>query len=270
MTEPSPMTRDGGGGLFVDVVRSEFAKLMTVRATYLTLAATGALTIGAAIGLCGAYIRRVPELKQITELKFNPTSYSLSGVLIAQLAVGVLGILVITSEHATGMIRSTFAAVPQRRMVLAAKAVTFAGVTLAVGEVASFAAFFVGQAILSSRHAGVTLTSPGALRAVVGAGLYLTLLGLFALAIGTLVRHSAGAIAVFFGVLLVLPALTEGLPDTMQNAVNPYLPAYAGQAIFHTAADTHLLTPWEGLALFTGYTAAALLAAFITIQHRDV
>ena len=270
MVEPSTIERHPRGPLFFDVARSELAKLLSVRATYLTLAATVALTVGAAVGLCEAYIRRVQDLNRLTQLKFNPTSYSLSGVLIAQLAVGVLGILVITSEHGTGMIRSTFAAVPQRGLVLAAKAVVFAGVTLLVGEVASFAAFGIGQAILAGRHAGVGLTSPGALRAVIGAGVYLSLLGLLALAIGTLVRHSAGAIAVLFGVLLVLPAMTEGLPDTTQKTVNPYLPTYAGQAIFHTTKENHLLSPGQGLALFSAYTAVALIAATIAIRRRDV
>ncbi len=257
------------GGLFVDVARSELAKLFTVRATYLTLASTVLLTVGAAVGLCEAYVRRVAQLS-LTQLKFNPTSYSLSGVLLAQLAIGVLGTLTITSEHASGMIRSTFAAVPQRGLVLAAKAAVFCVVALIVGEIASFAAFGVGQAILSARHASAGLSDPGVLRAVVGAGLYLALLGLLALAIGVLVRHSAGAIAVLFGVLLVLPALTEGLPGSLQNAVNPYLPGYAGQAIFHTTPDTHLLPPWQGFGLFCAYTTLALGGALAAIRRRDI
>lgn len=212
-------------------------------------------------------MHRVAALS-LTQLGFNPTSYSLSGVLIAQLAIGVLSILVITSEHATGMIRATFAAVPQRGVVLAAKATVLSIIVLITGEAASFIAFGVGQAILSTHHEAAGLNDPGVLRAVVGAGLYLTLLGLMALSIGVLVRHSAGAIAVLFGLLFVLPAVTDGLPPSLQ--INPYLPSYAGQAIFHTTEDIHVLPPWQGFALFCLYTALALAAATISIRRRDV
>ena len=262
------LDRDFDGPLFVDVARSELAKLFTVRATYLSLAASVFLIIGAAIGLCEAYVQHVAQLS-LTQLEFNPTSYSLSGVLVAQLVIGVLGILVITSEHSTGLIRSTFAAVPQRNTVLAAKAAVFGLVTLVVSEAAVFVAFGVGQAILATNHTGTTLTAPGVLRAVAGSGLYLALLGLLSLAIGVIVRHSAGAVAVLFALLLVLPAMTEGLPDSLQEAINPYLPAYAGQAIFRTSESGHLLHPWQGLALFIAYTATALIIATIVIRRRD-
>ncbi len=260
-------TRSRAAG-FADVLRSEFTKLASVRSTYLTLIAAFGVTITASVGLCEAYVRRASQLR-LTQLKFNPTSYSLTGILVAQLAIGVLGVLVITSEHASGMIRSTFAAVPQRGTVLAAKALVFGAVTLLVGEVASFSAFGIGQFILTARHAQESLTDPGVLRAVVGAGLYLTVLGLLALAIGVIIRHSAGAIATLFGILLVLPAMTEGLPDSLQNQINPYLPGNAGQAIFRTAGDAHLLAPWSGFALFCLYATVAMTAAVITIRTRD-
>ena len=164
--------RDGdrfAGRVFVDVARSELAKLFTVRATYLNLAAAVVVIVGTAIGLCEAYVRHVVQLS-LTQLEFNPTSFSLSGVLVAQLIIGVLGILVITSEHATGLIRSTFAAVPQRGTVLAAKATVFGLVTLVASEAATFIAFGIGQAILASNHTGTTLSAPGVLRAVAGPG----------------------------------------------------------------------------------------------------
>lgn len=259
----------GAGGLFVDVARSELAKLFTVRATYLGLAFTVLLTVGAAVGLCEAYVHHVAQLS-LTQLNFNPTSYSLSGVLLAQLSIGTLGVLVISGEHASGLIRATFAAVPQRRVVLAAKATVFASVGLVVGELSSFLAFEVGQAILVQRHVAGSLGDPGVLRAVVGAGLYLTLLGVLALCIGAIVRHTAAAITTLFGILLVLPAMTEGLPGPLQHAINPYLPGYAGQAIFHTSGDTsHLLAPWPGFTVFCAYTLLALILAAAAI-NRDL
>lgn len=265
----APVTSPQQGWTFADVARSETAKLATVRSTYLTLtAAVGFIVVAAAV-LCEAYVHHMSAELSMTQLDFNPTSYSLSGVLIAQLVVGTLGILLFTSEHATGLVRVTFAAIPQRRLVLLAKAVVFSVVTLVVSELACFVAFDIGQTILSSADANVSLTEPGVLRAVVGAGLYLTLLGLMSLGIGVLVRHTAGALAAMFGLLLVLPSLTEGLPARLQNAVNPYLPSYAGQAIFHTVEDTHVLPPWQGFFVFCGYTAVTLAAAFIVIGRRD-
>jgi ABC-2 type transport system permease protein len=140
------------------------------------------------------------------------------------------------------MIRASFAAVPQRRLPLGANAVVVAIVTLVVSEAASFVAFLAGQAILSARSLQVGLSSPGALRSVIGAGLYLTVLALLALSIGSIARHSAGAIAALFGLLPVLPGATEPLPHSWQNAINPYLPSYAGQAIT-SDEDLHLLAP---------------------------
>lgn len=252
----------------VDAVRSEFAKLASLRSSYWLFGAIACVVVGASLLLCELYVHHYSHLN-LTQLSFNPIAYSLSGTLIAQLAVVVVGALAITGEHATGMIRATFAAVPQRRVVLLAKALSLAAVTLVVAEAASFAAFLIGQAILSQRSLQVGLISPGAFSAVVGAGLYLTILGLLALAIGTIVRHSAGAIAVLFGILLVLPAGTEPLPHAWQNSINPYLPSYAGQAVFNRGEDLHLLAPWTGFAVFCLYTAVALVVAAILINRRD-
>lgn len=252
----------------VDAIRSEFAKLASLRSSYWLFGGIAVVVVGAALLLCELYVHRYSHLN-LTQLSFNPIAYSLSGTLLAQLAVVVIGALAITSEHATGMIRASFAAVPQRRLVLTAKAVAVATVTLVVSEAASFIAFLLGQAILSSRSMQVGLSSPGALRSVVGAGLYLTVLALLALAIGTIVRHSAGAIAVLFGLLLVLPGATEPLPHSWQNAINPYLPSYAGQAIFTSGEDLHLLAAWPGFGLFCLYAAVAFAVALVSIERRD-
>lgn len=252
----------------VDAIRSEFAKLASLRSSRWLFGGIALAVVGAALLLCELYVHRYSHLN-LTQLSFDPIAYSLGGTLIAQLAVVVVGALAITGEHATGMIRASFAAVPQRRLVLAAKAVAVAAVTLVVSEAASFAAFLLGQAILSSRSLQVGLSSPAALRSVVGAGLYLTVLALLALAVGTIVRHSAGAIAVLFGLLLVLPGATEPLPHGWQNAINPYLPSYAGQAIFTHGEDLHLLAPWTGFGVFCLYAAVALAVALVGIERRD-
>jgi ABC-2 type transport system permease protein len=242
-----------------DLVRSEWAKFRTVRSTYWSLMAA----VVAMIGL-GAIISSAQSGHPVG---FDPVSSSLSGVLLAQLAIGVLGVLFVTSEYSTGMIRTTFTAAPQRRKVIAAKAAVFAAVALVVGTVTSLVTFLVGQAV--SSH-GVSLTSPGALRSVIGVGLYLGLLAVFAVGLGTIIRSTAGAIASVFGLILVLPAVAQALPTSIRDSVDKYLPGNAGQAIFHTIRDTSTLSPWVGLGVFALYAGAALSAGLVLVGRRDV
>jgi ABC-type transport system involved in multi-copper enzyme maturation permease subunit len=183
------------------------------------------------------------------------------------LAIGVLGVLLVTSEYSTGMIRSTFVAAPQRREVIAAKAAVFGLVAFVVGTVASFIAFFVGQSMLGTQ--GVGLGSPGALRSVVGVGLYLGLLGVFAVGLGTIIRNGAGAIAALFGLILVLPAVLQALPSSLRDSIEKFLPGNAGQAIFRTVKDTSSLSPWLGIAVFAIYAAASLGIGLVLVRRRD-
>jgi ABC-type transport system involved in multi-copper enzyme maturation permease subunit len=252
-----------------DVVRSEWTKFRSVRSTSWTLLVAAVAMVGLAALLCSVYVGRYSTLSATDKATFNPTSFSLNGILLAQLAVGVLGVLVITAEYSTGMIRSTFAAVPQRRTVLAAKGAVLAAAVAAVGVASSLAAFFVGQAILSTKNIQAHIGDPGVLRAVIGGGLYLAVLGLLALGIGALIRHSAGAIAAVLGLILVLPGIVLALPASWSNAISKYLPSNAGAAIFRTIRDRATLSPWVGFGLFCAYAAVALIAAGIAIQRRD-
>ncbi len=252
-----------------DVVRSEWTKFRSVRSTSWTLLVAAVAMVGLAALLCSVYVGRYSTLSATDKATFNPTSFSLNGILLAQLAVGVLGVLVITAEYSTGMIRSTFAAVPQRRTVLAAKGAVLAAAVATVGVASSLAAFFVGQAILSTKNVQAHIGDPGVLRAVIGGGLYLAVLGLLAFGIGALIRHSAGAIAAVLGLILVLPGIVFALPASWSNAISRYLPSNAGAAIFRTIRDRATLSPWVGFGLFCGYAAVALIAAGIAIQRRD-
>jgi ABC-2 type transport system permease protein len=254
----SPTTTEGS--VVKDLVRSEWAKFRTVRSTYWSLIAA----VIAMIGL-GAIISVTQSGHQFS---FDPVSISLSGVLLAQLAIGVLGVLFVTSEYSTGMIRTTFSAAPQRRIVIASKAAVFAVVALVLGTLTSLVSFLVGQAAMG--HLGVSLTSPGALRSVVGVGLYLGLLALFAVGLGTILRSTAGAIASLFGMILVLPAVAQALPTSIQDSIDKYLPSNAGQAIFHSIPDTSTLAPWVGLGVFALYAAVALAGGLIMVGRRDV
>jgi ABC-2 type transport system permease protein len=260
---------------FSDVLRSEWTKLRSVRSTYWTLFAAVGLTVGISALLASIYVSQYSTMSASDRAFFDPTSFSLNGVFLAQFAIGVLGVLIITGEYSTGAIRSTLAAVPQRRTVLAAKATVFSAVTLVVGLVSCFAAFFVGQAILSTQGIQAHLGDPGVLRSVAGSGLYLAVLGLFALGLGTLIRRSAGAISALFGILLVLPVLVLTLPSSWSDVIAKYLPSNAGQAIAQTvqggphsqAGST--LSPWVGMAVFALYAAVALTLAAVALRRRD-
>ncbi|MDP9164557.1 MAG: ABC transporter permease subunit [Actinomycetota bacterium] len=252
----------------VRVLRSELRKMRTLRSTLLTLlvAVIGMAGLGLLISaVTGNNFNRMPA-DQIA--RFEPVGRSLGGVNIAQLAVGVLGVLLVTGEYGTGMIKSTMAAVPRRLPVLRAKALLYAVVVLVVMLPSAFIAFLGGQQLLGSH--GTTLSSPHALRAVIGVALYLTVIGVLAVALGFIVRNTAGGIAVLFGVLLVLPTLGNVLPTSWQQNVLPYLPSRAGSALYNLQPDPGTLSPWTGFAVLCGWTVGALIAAGAILERRDV
>lgn len=251
-----------------DMARSEWIKLRTVRSTYWALLLTPAGMAGFGALLTAAYVRHHEAARR----GFDPASYSLSGFFVAQLAIIVLGVIVITSEYTTGSIRSTFAAAPQRTAVLAAKAAVFGAVAVAVGTASAFAAFFTGQALLAGKGLGTTIAAPGALRSVLGAGLYLAVLGLLALGTGSLIRRTAGSAAAVVGLVVILPVLVQGLPSSWQAALTRYLPSVAGQAVIGRtkfAPPGPLLSPWAGFGLLCAYTAVVLSAAALALHRRD-
>lgn len=251
---------------FADVMRSEWTKLRSVRSTYWT----GLIAVVATIGVCVIVcIKWAQDIKHSPGDTLDPTLTSLNGIFLAQVAVGTLGVMVISSEYGTGMIRATFGAVPQRRAVLAAKGLVFGAVTLVIGEILSFVAFGIGQAILSGAHAGASLSQPDVLRAVAGGGLYLTAVGLLGFGLGALVRHTAGALSAFFGVLFALTALADLLPTSWRNDLMPYLPANAGTQIFAVQRTHDSLAPWTGLGVLCLYAAAAIAAATVLVTRRD-
>jgi hypothetical protein len=255
--------------LAVDAVRAEWTKLRSVRSTYWTLLATGGIMVGVGALLSAAYVSRYDRLSALERATFRPIGFSLNGIFLAQLAIGVLGVLVMTSEFSTGMIRATLTAMPQRRLVLAAKGAVFAAAASVVGITSSFAAFFAGQAILANKGIGVSITHPGALRSVIGAGLYLTVLGLLALGVGTIIRRTAGSIATVFGLVFVLPILVAQLPSSWSNAISKYLPSSAGLALVGSGNGASTLSPWAGFGLFCLYAAAALVVGAMCLRRRD-
>lgn len=258
--------------LFLDLAHSEWIKLWTVRSTYWTLLVTVLGVVAAGAVLSGAYANHYQSLGAAAKAAFNPAAYSLSGFFIGQLAIGTLGVVIVTSEYTTGSIRATLTAAPQRSMVLAAKASVFTVVAAVAGIAASFGAFFLGQAFLAKKGIETHLGAPGVVRSVIGAGLYLAVVGLLALGLGALIRRTAGAIAVFVGLLLVVPIFFQALPAASQSALTKFLPSDAGQALIGRtkfAPSSSLLSPWIGFSVFCGYTAIVLIMAFIMLSRRD-
>jgi ABC-2 type transport system permease protein len=248
------------------VVGSEWIKLRSLRSTVYTLIASVAITVGLGILFASFAVAR---LNSTGHLDTDPVTLTLRGAFLAQLAIGVLGVLLITGEYSTGMIRATMSAVPRRLPVLWAKLGLFGVIAVLVSVAAAFVAFLSGQAILSSKHVGASLSDPGVLRAVIGTGLYLAVVGLLGMALGFIIRNTAGAITTLFGILLVLPVLGEVLPASWAAHVVPYLPSNAGQAIMTLHPDPNTLAPWTGFALFVGYTAVAVAVAAVLLKRRD-
>ena len=205
------------------VLRSEWTKLRTQPAALWSLLAAVILIIG--FGILYSLLREArPPHGAAAISSFDPVSVSLSGVQLAQIAVGVLGVLVITSEYATGLIRTTLAAVPRRLPVLWGKAGLMVAATVAVSLPAAFAAFLVGQSILARQHLSVALGQPGVVRAVIGGALYLAVAGLLGLGLGALLRSTAGGISALFGLLFAVPIAAGFLPGRLGPEMGKYRP----------------------------------------------
>lgn len=250
---------------------SEWTKLRSVRSTAWCLIITVVLTIAIGVLTTSVEVARWNHLSLIDRLRFDPVRISLTGMLLSQLAIGVLGILVVTAEYGTGTIRATLAAIPQRPLVVLAKAVVFAVVALVVTEAVSFAAFFIGQAILTGTTPHAVLSQPGVLRSVIGSGLYLTVLGLLGLGLGFIIRHTAGAISTFVGILLILPLIVAALPSSIQDAIGKYLPANIGVAMITTRLHPgeDLLGPWTGFGLLCLYAAVIIVIGTVVVARKD-
>jgi len=251
------------------VFRSEWTKLWSLRSTRWSLLAGVVAMAGLGPLVATFQMNRWDHLSPDDRLHFNPINSGLGGYHFAQLAIGVLGVLILTGEYSTGQIRSSFMAVPKRLPVLWAKCGTFALVAFVLMLISAFVGFFASQAIFTQHHVQTTLGHAPALRSVIGAALYMAVLSVFATGLGAIVRNTAGGISLFAGLLFVLPGLTNLLPTSTQNAINPYLPSVAGSGILSGTRDAHTFSPWGGFALFCGYTLVVLIVAAILLKRRD-
>ncbi|WP_405009596.1 ABC transporter permease [Kitasatospora sp. NBC_01539] len=253
------------------VLRAEWAKLWSLRSTWITLGLALLFVVAFGIIASAHYKSRITSGERLDRDFADATAVQLSlfGTNFGQLALGVLGVLVTAGEYSTGMIRSTLAAVPRRLPVLWSKAAVYGVVALLTGTVGAFAAFLVGSGIVSGTPAALTISDPGVVRSLLGAGLYLGLVGVIGAALGALLRSVAGGISVLVAVLMLIPGLIGLLPSSWQDDISPYLPSAAGQAAFALHHSAGTLTPAAGLAVLVGWTALALAGAAWRLVRTD-
>jgi ABC-type transport system involved in multi-copper enzyme maturation permease subunit len=256
-------TRRGYG--FGTVARMEWQKLRTVRSTWYIVAIFAVSMIGLAMVVLSH--ESYPQMSPADRASFDPTHDCFIGLVLGQLLFGVLGVLAITAEFSSGMIRATFAAAPRRALVLAAKSAVLGALTLAAGEISAFAAFFAGQAALQAPAPHATLGQSGVLRAVLMAGAYPALIALIGLGTGAIIRHTAGAICALVGVLFVLPLLfvSPSLQNTMQN----FLPHPMANSLTAVKPFPDTLPPGLVFGLLCAYAMAALAAGAWALTRRD-
>jgi hypothetical protein len=263
---PPATGRAGLGG----ALRSEWTKISSLRSTVVTLLATMIVTIGLSTLFSWGATRRF-TVRHFVPPGFDVVRGSLFGLIFGQLVIAVIGAMVITGEYGTGMIRTSLTAQPRRMVTLIAKLAVFTGVALVTGLVSSFASFFIGQHFFSSLGIGVGLDAPDALRAVIGGALFLTVAGLLSFGLGTILRHTAGAITAAVGVLFISFILYQFLPDDWAADVQRWIPFFAGSGVWTTrpGPEEHVWGPWTEFAIFVGYAVVALVIGAITFRRRD-
>jgi ABC-2 type transport system permease protein len=252
---------------FRTVARMEWQKLRTVRSTWSLVAVFAAAMIGLAMLALGQ--ENYAQLSAAGRASFDPVSQALLGLVLGQLLLGTLGVLAITTEFSSGLIRATFAAAPSRPLVLAAKAAVLGAVTLAAGEISAVAAFLAGQAILKPPAPHATLGQTGVLRAVLLAGAYPALIALISLGLGAIIRHTAGAICALVGLVFVLPLSLFALGRPVRDTAQKFLPDTMRNSLTAVKPVAHLLSPGLSFGVLCGYAMLALAAGAWALARRD-
>lgn len=249
------------------VLRSEWSKFWSLRSSWITLVCATIVLL--AFGIIAASVYR-PHAAHSSGTPTDPVGLALTGASTAGLIVGVLGVLLSAGEYGTGMVRSTYVAVPKRWPVLAAKSAVIGALVLVVATVTALIAFGVGAAVLHGDAIALNLGDHGVLPALLGAGSYLGLSAAFGVALGSLVRSTSGGITALVVIMMLLPALASLLPGSMGDRLKPYFPGNAGDAIYALHPASHSLAPGAGLAVFAGWVALLMAAAAIRLKRTDV
>jgi ABC-2 type transport system permease protein len=256
---------DGPAPGFGQALCAEWIKMRTVRSTWWTLAATFVLGAGLTVLMCWGNADWLAS----EGADESPGSFITWGMMIAQITAVVLGALVVTTEYGTGMIRSTFAAIPTRGRVVAAKSVLIVAVLLVVGTVTALAGYAGGNFFLDREGIGMALEGD-VLRAMYGSGLYLAGIGLFTVAVGFILRHTAGTISVVLALMLILGNMVNLVPGTVGEWLVKLMPGNAGSAVATPVSfNPNLLEPWTGFGVFAAETAVLLVLAWVLVRRRD-
>jgi ABC-type transport system involved in multi-copper enzyme maturation permease subunit len=246
-------------------VASEWIKFRTLRST---LAVLGAAVVGMfGIALIVAYNTR--HITPNIQADDHVASSTMQGYYLGQLLIGALGVLFVTGEYNTGMIRSTFAAVPTRIPVLWAKLIVFVVVTAVSMIAICLVGFLAAQALISNYRVGYSLTDPGVLRVVIGTGVYLTLIGVIGAMIGWIVRSTPGALVAYIAVILVLPILFGTVLGTWGKDIAQFMPGEAGGSFVRTIREPNTLTPWAGLGVLASWAVVGIIVAMVELRRRD-
>lgn len=249
---------------------SEWIKLRSIRSTVALPLVALVLTVGAGLGTCASYGHTWAGMTTAQRAMFDPTAASFNGLDLATILIGITGVLIISGEYGSGLIRTTLVATPQRGLVLAAKAMVFTVVSWLVATVTSFATFLAGQSFLPAPVPHAAFSDPGVVRAVFGAGTAVALYSLLGLALGALMRSTAAGIGLMVVLLYIVPGVAGALPTTVHRAVMPYLPSSAGHALYTVVQNPNLeLPPSVGLALLVGYVTVLLALAAVLLVRRD-
>jgi ABC-type transport system involved in multi-copper enzyme maturation permease subunit len=267
----SPATRrqPGLGAQLGRNLAAEWTKLVSVRSTVFSLLATAVVLIGFGILVSWGTISRWDRMRPAQHLSFQPATFSVSGVFFAQLVIGSLGVLAMSAEYSTGTIRATLSATPQRLTMYLTKVAVFTATAFVVAVASTTVAFLAAQAVLSGKHIQTSFSAAGVPRVVFGAALFLVAVALLGLGLAATLRHTAGAISTVFGLMLVLPLLSNFLPSDWQANVNKYLPLNAGLTVIQQHPEANSLGTWTGLGLMFGYALIALAAGAVVLVRRD-
>lgn len=272
LTGLSPLPPASGRAGFGGALRSEWTKIRSVKSTVWTLAAAIIISVGiSALGNWGQSNHTSDTAAELAQKDL--TNHALFGIVLGQLVMVVFGALAVTSEYATGMIRTSLSAQPRRLHVFFAKFVIVALVAFMVGEIISFASFLISAQFWSSKGVTLSLSSThGALQAVIGGGLYLTGAALLAFGIGAALRHTAGTITLGVFLLFVLSIIVNFMPTSWQGDIDKYLPLNAGEQVWatqHTADVGTVFGAWAGYGVYMAYAAIALIAGLWVFQRKD-
>lgn len=256
MTAPSLMIRAR------DVLAAEWIKFSSVRSTYWTLG------VAIVTGIAFSAIIAIAFANTPATSPVDPLLPSFLSLEYAVIAIAILGVLTITGEYATGLIRTTFAAVPRRRPVLAAKATVVGLVALLVGEFVSMVSFLVVQPILATHHLNTSLSHPGVLRSVLATGALLCVCGTLGLGLGAIIRHTVGALAAFIALVLI-PSTLGLLPAPWDHRIGRFSLFYAAQQAVASHPRTDLFSPGISVLILLAWPAAVLAAAAVRMTRQD-